>query len=130
MIVVDASVVLELLLQTARAERVAARVLRGDESLHAPHLLDVEVAQVLRRYARAGELNDGRAAEALSDLAGLRIERYPHEHLLPRVWELRHNLTAYDAAYVALAEALDAPLLTRDERMAAAPGHRATIELV
>ena len=130
MIVVDASAVLELLLGAGQARSIAARVLGPEEAVHAPHLLDVEVAQVLRRYARIGELSEERASEALGDLMGLRIERHSHEPLLRRIWELRHNLTAYDAAYVALAEALAAPLLTRDERLAAAPGHRAAIELV
>ena len=130
MIVLDASAVLELLLRGASAGATAERVLRSAGSLHAPHLLDVEVVQVLRRYSRAGSLAGGRAAEALADLAALRIERHSHEWLLPRVWELRHHLTAYDAAYVALAEALDAPLLTRDRRIAAAAGHHAAIELI
>ena len=82
------------------------------------------------RYWNAGELDDERGAQALDDLADLPIHRYPHDLLLPRIWELRANLTAYDAAYVALAEALGAPLLTRDARLAAAPGHEARIEVV
>jgi predicted nucleic acid-binding protein len=102
----------------------------GRVSLHAPHLLDVEVAQVLRRYAARGELTAARGVEALADLAAFPLTRYPHDLLLARIWALRENLTAYDAAYVALAEALRAPLVTRDERLASAPGHRATIELV
>ncbi len=129
MIVVDASAVLELLLRTQAAEAVEARLLSG-EALHAPHLLDVEIAQVLRRYCRAGQLGAARAAEALADLADLRIERHPHDLFLPRIWALRDNLTAYDAAYVALAEALDAPLLTRDRRLAGAAGHGARVEVV
>lgn len=99
-------------------------------TLHTPHLLDIEVAQVLRRYAMAGEIDRQRGAAALTDLADLPLRRYPHDILLPRVWELRNNLTAYDAVYVALAEALDAPLLTRDKRLAAAAGHHARVELV
>ncbi|MGV8042065.1 MAG: type II toxin-antitoxin system VapC family toxin [Thermoanaerobaculaceae bacterium] len=130
MIVVDASAVLELLLGTAIAPRVTARLLDQAESLHAPHLLDIEVAQVLRRFAAAGELTATRGREALDDLDALPITRYPHNILLPRIWELRANLTAYDAAYVALAEALDAPLLTTDARLARAPGHRARVELM
>lgn len=130
MIVVDASAVLELLLGTAIAPRVTARLLDQAESLHAPHLLDIEVAQVLRRFAAAGELTATRGREALDDLDALPITRYPHDILLPRIWELRANLTAYDAAYVALAEALDAPLLTTDARLARAPGHRARVELM
>ena len=129
MIVVDASAVLEVLLRTRMAGRVEARLF-GRASLHAPHLLDVEVAQVLRRYASRGELTAARGAEALADLAAFPLARYPHDLLLGRMWQLRENLTAYDAAYVALAEALGAPLVTRDERLAAAPGHRAVVELV
>ena len=101
-----------------------------DETLHAPHLLDVELAQVLRRYALAGELDAARGAQVIEDLAVFPIQRYGHEHLLPRIWMLRQNVTAYDAAYIALAEALDAPLVTRDARLARAPGHRAAVEVV
>ena len=130
MIVTDASVILELLLRTPAADRVATRLFDAGETLHAPHLLDVEVAQVLRRYAGRGEVSAARGRLTLGLLARLPIERYAHEPLLERVWALRVNLTAYDAAYVALAEALGATLLTRDERLASAPGTRATIELV
>ena len=104
-----------------------ARLFGQDETLHAPHLLDVEVAQVLRRYYLHRELSSRRAEQALDDLAALKLERYPHEPLLPRIWQLRENITAYDAAYVALAEALNAPLLTCDARLADAPGTAATI---
>jgi predicted nucleic acid-binding protein len=93
-------------------------------------LLDVEVAQVVRRYAANGEIDVERGRMALADLTDLPLHRYPHDFLLPRVWDLRNNLTAYDAMYVALAEALDAPLLTCDKRLAASPGHHARIELV
>jgi predicted nucleic acid-binding protein len=130
MIVLDASAVLELLLATPAGGRVAERVADPGESLHSPHLLAVEVAQVLRRYVRTGAVDGTRAEGALVDLDELDVARYDHEPLLPRMWELRANLTAYDATYVALAEVLTAPLLTLDERLAAAPGHRATIELV
>ncbi len=130
MIVLDASAVVELLLGTTAGQTVARRIADPDESLHAPHLLSVEVAQVLRRLAASGQLTTRRGREAMDDLADLPIERYDHESLLARMWALRANLTAYDAAYVTLAEALAAPLLTLDERLAAAPGHRATIELV
>ena len=130
MIVPDASVVLEMLLRTPRGQKIEQRLLAEREFWCAPHLLDVEVAQVLRRYARAGELDDRRGNEALQDLADLPIERYPHDVLLPRVWELRENLTAYDAVYVALAEVLDATLVTADRRLAVSPGHLATIEVV
>lgn len=129
MIVVDASAVLEVLLQTPAASRLSRRMFDSRETLHAPHLLDVEVAQVLRRYARAGAISPDRGAEALTDLADLPISRYPHFILLPRIWQLRHNLTAYDAAYLALAEALDAPLLTRDRALASV-GARVRVEVV
>jgi predicted nucleic acid-binding protein len=129
-IVLDASAVVELLLATARGAAVRARIAEPEESLHAPHLLDVEVAQVLRRYHLAGDLGAGRAREALADLADLPVSRYPHDVLLPRVWELRRSVTAYDAVYVALAEALRAPLLTFDRRLAGAPGHRARVEIL
>jgi predicted nucleic acid-binding protein len=130
MIVVDASAVLETLLRTPNAETVEKRLFDPSQTLHAPHLLDVEVAQVLRRYAGNGEIDDERGRAALADLAAFPLRRYPHDFLLPRVWDLRKNLTAYDAVYVALAEALDAPLLTCDRRLATAPGHQARIELV
>ena len=89
-----------------------------------------EVAQVLRRHAASGRIEPAQGRAALNDLNDFPLDRYPHDLFLPRVWELRHNLTAYDAVYVALAEALDAPLLTCDRRLAAASGHRARIELV
>jgi len=127
--VIDASAVLEVLLRT-RASPVVERRLFSGETLHAPHLLDLEVAQVLRRYERAGEIGAGRAAEALEDLASFRIERYPHHVFLPRVWSLSANATAYDACYLALAEALGASLLTTDRRLAAVPGHQAHVEVV
>jgi predicted nucleic acid-binding protein len=130
MIVVDASAVLETLLRTAKAEAVDERLFDPSQTLHAPHLLDVEVAQVLRRFAANGEIDDERGRAALADLADFPLLRYPHDFLLPRVWTLRRNLTAYDAVYVALAEALDAPLLTCDRRLAAASGHQARVEVV
>ena len=127
---IDASALLEVLLATDAGERVSARVYREGETLHAPHLLDLEIIHVLRRGCLIGKLQPSRAAEALADLDGLRIVRHPHEPHVPRIWQLRHSLTAYDAAYVALAEALEAPLITRDGRMASAHGHRAKIELI
>lgn len=130
MIVVDASAVLELLLATPLAAAVDARLFRSDEPLGAPHLIDVEVAQILRRYRAAGDLDEPRALAALEDLVDLPLNRYPHDVLLPRIWSLRANLTAYDAAYVALAEALDGVLVTCDARLARAPGSRARIEVI
>ena len=130
MIVVDASALLEALLRTPAARAVEERLFEPQQTLHAPHLLDIEVAQVIRRYAANGEIDSERGRAALTDLADFPFRRYPHDFLLPRVWDLRNNLTAYDAVYVALAEALDAPLLTRDQRLAAAAGHHARVELV
>lgn len=129
-LVLDASAVLELLLVTDRGRTVALRIADPALALHAPHLLDVEVAQVLRRMAASGAVAPARAGQAVADLADLDVARYSHAELLPRVWALRDTLTAYDAAYVVLAEALDAPLLTCDARMARSHGHRARVELV
>ena len=129
MIVLDASAAVELLLQSPIGERVADRALAAHESVHAPHLLDVEVTQVVRRYTLAGELTAQRAEEALQDLVDLPFIRHAHDDLIARIWSLRESLTAYDAVYVALAEALDAPLITRDGKLARAHGHAASIEL-
>jgi predicted nucleic acid-binding protein len=127
-IVLDASMALELLLGGSRAGRLR-ELLRSGERLCAPHLLDIEVAHVLRRYQRARALTPSRAGAAIEDLAELPLARHPHTPLLARIWELRDNLTGYDAAYVALAELMEAPLFTCDAKLAAAPGHRARIEL-
>jgi predicted nucleic acid-binding protein len=129
-IVVDASALLEVLLRTPAAKDVEGRLFAPRQTLHVPHLVDAEIAQVIRRYAAKGDINGDRGRAALADLADLPMRRYPHDFLLPRIWDLRNNLTAYDAAYVALAEALDAPLLTRDRRLAAAAGLRAQIDLL
>jgi predicted nucleic acid-binding protein len=128
-IVLDASAAIEWLLQSPAGLRIDKRIFSLSNSLHAPHLLDVEVAQVLRRYVRGKTLSEQRGQEALEDFSGLPLHRYSHDFLLPRVWELRATLTAYDAVYVALAEVLDAPLLTCDSRVASAPGHHAIIEI-
>lgn len=130
MIVLDASAAIEWLLRTDVGERVEARLFDRRDTLHAPHLIDVEIAQVLRRYVTAGWMPAARARQVLDDLAALALTRYPHDVLLDRIWALRDNLTAYDAAYVALAEALAATLVTCDGRLAAAPGHDAIIDLV
>ncbi|HKV64067.1 MAG TPA: type II toxin-antitoxin system VapC family toxin [Candidatus Acidoferrum sp.] len=129
MIVLDASAAIEWLLQSPAGLRIDQRIFSPSQSLHAPHLLDVEVAQVLRRYVREKTLTEQRGQEALQDFSGLPLNRYSHDFLLPRVWDLRATLTAYDAVYVALAEVLDAPLLTCDSRIASAPGHHAIIEI-
>jgi predicted nucleic acid-binding protein len=130
MIVIDASALLEALLRTPAATAVERRLFDPQETLHAPHLVDIEVAQVIRCYAANGELDSERGRLVLADLADFPLFRYPHDFLLPRVWDLRNNLMAYDAVYVALAEALEAPLLTRDRRLAATTGHHAKVEFV
>jgi predicted nucleic acid-binding protein len=130
LIVVDASALLEALLRTSAANAVEDKLFAPRQTLHAPHLLDVEIAQVVRRYAANGDISGERGRVALAALADFPLRRYAHGFLLPRIWDLRNNLTAYDATYVALAEALDAPLLTRDKRLASSAGHRARIELV
>ena len=133
MIVLDASAAIEWLLQTPRAAAVEGRLFSTGSNtpvLHTPHLLDVEVAQVLRKHVVAGIMTAARAREALDDLRDLRLIRYPHDFLLSRIWDLRHNLTAYDATYVALAEVLEAPLITCDRNIAVAPGHHAQVEVI
>jgi len=129
-IVLDASAAIEWLLQSPAGIKIEKRLFSPSESLHAPHLLDVEVAQVLRRYVRENIISAQRGQEALEDLTDVPLSRYPHDFLIPRVWELRAALTAYDAVYVALAELLDAPLLTCDGKIASASGHSANVEVV
>jgi predicted nucleic acid-binding protein len=129
MIVLDASAAVDWLLQTPAGQRIEDRIYSRNETLHTPHLLDLEVIQVLRRLARQGVVAVRRADEAVRDLLDLRITRYPHLVLLPRIWQLRHNFSAYDAAYIVLAEKLGAALVTRDSRLASASGHAAPIEL-
>jgi predicted nucleic acid-binding protein len=129
-IVVDASALLEFLLQTPLGIRVEARLFRDEDEFHSPHLLDVEVTQALRRLVRAGEVSAHRAAEAIEDLIDLDLHRHAHLDLLTRAWKLRENVTAYDAMYVALAEALDATVVTCDTPLAKASGHRARIEVI
>lgn len=127
MIVADASAVVGALLARPALPALALRLTRGP--LHGPHLLDVEVLHALRRLVARGQLEPARADDALGDFGSWAVTRYPHWPLRPRMWELRHNLSAYDAAYVALAEALEAPLVTADARLAAAPGHHARVEV-
>ena len=130
MIVIDASALTELLLQTELGSRVEARLFRTADDLHTPHLVDVEIAQALRRLVRARQLAADRAHEALDDLAQFTVRRHAHTDFLSRAWELRDNLTAYDAIYVALAEALGARLVTCDAPLAATPGHAVRIEVI
>lgn len=120
MIVLDASALVELILNTPTGQLVASRIADPAEGLHVPHLADIEVAQALRRYVRKGDLELEAAAVALDDFRALDLQRHAHEPLLERVWELRENLTAYDAVYVALAEVLDGVLLTCDGRLSRA----------
>lgn len=111
------------------ARRIRERIGHPGETLHAPHLLDLEVLQTLRGLVLGGEVSPERAQRARTRLSGAYVVRYPHVPLLERIWEIRHNLTAYDAAYVALAESLDAPLITLDARLSQAPGIRAEVEV-
>jgi predicted nucleic acid-binding protein len=132
-IVLDASAVIEWLLQTPKAAAIEVRLFSKPTQFsrwHAPHLLDVEVAQAFRKHVARGVMSGARGHEALQDLLDLPLVRYPHDFLLPRVWELRGNLTAYDAVYVALAEVLSVPLVTCDANIAKAAGHHAQVEVI
>lgn len=129
MLVVDTSAVLAALAGGPSSVAVADRLAR-DPDLHAPHLLDVEILHALRGLVRAKALSEDRAHDVRSDVAELAIVRYPHEPLADRIWDLRHNLSAYDATFVALAEALGAPLVTCDGKLAAAPGTTANVEVL
>lgn len=128
MIVADASVILAALLRETPG--LAERLFLQSGEIHAPHLIDLEVLSAVRKLARRDQLTTGQAQTVLTDFQDMTLARYPHGLILSRAWELRTNLTPYDAAYVALAEILDAPLLTRDRRLANAPGHRARVEVV
>lgn len=129
MIVVDASVVVTALADDGPDGALCRGRLAG-QALAAPHLMDLEVGSVLRRLVQNGDVPERRAHLALTDLADLPVERAPSLPLLPRCWELRDNLTIYDAAYVALAETLDVRLLTADGRLARATGPRCPVDLV
>lgn len=133
MLVVDASAIADLLLERPAATVVEQQFREHDFDLHAPQLLDVEVVSALRRVVARGDASPDRAGDAVVDLLDLPIERYPHDWLVPRVWELRENFSAYDATYVALAEGLDdegASLLTADARLAKAAAARADLRVV
>ena len=130
MIVIDASAMTELLLQTQLGFRVEERLFRDGDALHAPHLLDVEVVQALRRLARAGEVPVNRAEDAVGDLVEFDLIRHQHVDLLDRAWALRDNVTAYDAVYIALAEGLAATLVTCDGPLGGTSGHVARVEVI
>ena len=133
MLVIDASAATELLLARPAAEAVAGHVSERGLDLHAPHLIDVEVASAVRRLVASGDARPERGEEAIADLLDLPVARYAHNILLPRIWELRENFSAYDAAYVALAEALSdegVPLLTADARLARAVRAHTAIEVL
>lgn len=129
MIVVDASVLATALGDDGNDGRRARDRLMG-ERLSAPELIDLEVTSVLRRLCAADQLDPARAEQALTDLDALRLDRVPHRPLLRRCWELRHNLTVHDAAYIAVAEILDATLVTADQRLSKAPGMTCAVELL
>ena len=112
-----------------RSRALAERLNQPGETLHAPHLLDLEIAHAVRREVLRGLITADEGGLAFARLAELSVTRYPHTQFLERIWQLRNNVTAYDAAYVALSEVLDAPLITRDRRLGNAAGHRARIEV-
>lgn len=128
--VLDASVVVEILLQTPLGIRHVDHVLDPADEFHVPHLVDIEVAHTIRRLALAGEISKVRAETALGALLDLELVRHEHTAFVARIWELRRSLTAYDATYIALAESLSALLLTCDGRLARSHGHRARVELL
>ena len=130
MIVLDASAVVDVLVGSGPgAEKLRERIEEPGQSLHVPHLMDLEVLQTLRRYVLHGTLSSDRSDKAFGRLSNIAFERYPYSSLLRRIWQLKNNLTAHDAAYVALAEALAVPLITRDARLALAPGIQAEVEV-
>jgi predicted nucleic acid-binding protein len=132
MLVIDASATADLVLARPVADRVAGYIAEHEGDLHAPHLLDIEVVSAIRRLAASGEASPTRALEAITDLLDLPLVRYPHEILVPRIWQLRDNFSSYDAAYLALAESLTdegVPLLTTDARLARATRAHTGVEV-
>jgi predicted nucleic acid-binding protein len=127
MIVLDASVVVELLTNSAMSDIIRQELSRHDESVLVPHLIDIEVTSAIRRMAASQRIDTHRSRQFLAELADLPAERYPHTPLIGRIWELRHNFTAYDAAYIALAEATNSVLYTCDEKLR--KGHNAQVVL-
>lgn len=129
MIVLDASAAFALLLRNAAGQRLAVRIVEAGEDVNGPELLDIELAQVLRRHVLRGTLSPGRATAALDAWRDFDVTLHSHDAFLRRVWQMRQNLSAYDAVYVALAESLDVPLITCDRGISRAPGHRARVEV-
>jgi predicted nucleic acid-binding protein len=127
-IVLDASVVVELLTKGALADSITRDLVERNESLIAPHLIDIEVTSALRKLVAGSRIDSYRSEQFLEELAMFPAERYAHTSLLGRIWELRHNFTAYDAAYIALAEATNAVLYTIDQKLC--KGHRAQVVCV
>jgi predicted nucleic acid-binding protein len=126
-IVLDASVVVELLTNGRLADALRRDLVTRDESFIVPHLLDVEVASAFRKLAAAQRIDSYRTEQLLAGLATLPAERYAHTSLLSRIWELRHNFSAYDATYIALAEATGSTLFTSDTKLS--EGHRAQVKV-
>jgi predicted nucleic acid-binding protein len=129
-IVLDASAAVALLLNTPPSAAAVSAILRNDPDIQSPHLLDAEVAQALRRFVHAGDIDEPRALLALGRLAQLPITFHAHGPFLNRAFELHDNVTIYDGLYIAIAEALGAELVTKDARLTRAPGTRATFQLV
>jgi predicted nucleic acid-binding protein len=127
--VVDASVLVEYLAAGEQVE-AAREAIRRERWVWAPALVDAEVGQALRRQVRGGEISARKAGAALDDLLEMRLQKVPHRHLIDRAWELRDNVSFYDGLYVALAEALDTPLLTLDGKLSRASGLRTEVELI
>ena len=130
MIVLDASAAVAVLLNLGvGATRIRERMEGEDDGLHVPHLFEIEVLNALRHHALRHGLSERRGLELLEDLTTMSVSRYAHAAMLPRIWELRANVSAYDAAYIALAETLEATLVTRDAKLVRAPGIRAEVEV-
>lgn len=130
MIVADASVLVEALVGGGSHGEAVRQLISDARQLHAPHLVDLEVAHAIWRFAAAGHLNEDLAAHAIAQLRQLPLTRYPHVPFLDRIWELRRSVTPYGAAYVALAEAVGVPLLTLDARLGKAAGMRCPVEVI